>query len=159
MYCQWRQGTTPWKLVLQTTKTLVVASKWGCSDFMCTCLHTNSTMKLNQKLSKSMPRKRSLWDIYMKDNTCARNWQLKWRGCISGEYGKYTGQRKHWKSLPQEWTLVHQQAFLHQLHPTSPHTARIDVYAHVTHSICLHIIPMLLCFGVIICGYSTASIK
>ena len=62
-------GTTPRKFTfpVQATKTLVVASELGYSNFVCTCLQTQSTMELNQKLTKSMPRRHSIWGVYMRE--------------------------------------------------------------------------------------------
>ena len=48
---------TPCKFafLVQVTNTLAVASKRGYNNFVCTCIKTNSTTELNQKLQKARP--------------------------------------------------------------------------------------------------------
>ena len=62
----WWQGMTLRKLTFpaRATKTLAVASEWGYSNFVCMCLQTQPKMELNQKLTKSLHRKRSIRGIY-----------------------------------------------------------------------------------------------
>ena len=45
---------------VRATKSLVLSSEWGFSIFVCTCLQTPSIIELNQKLTESMPRRRSI---------------------------------------------------------------------------------------------------
>ena len=43
-----------------------MTSDRGYSDCVCTCRRTQSTKELNQKLAKSMPRRRSLLSVYTR---------------------------------------------------------------------------------------------
>ena len=67
-----------------------VTSKWGCSYFMCMCVWwTHLTMELNQKFTKSMPRRCLLRVFTRRKNTYARNWGSKRREVVcSGYFGE-----------------------------------------------------------------------
>ena len=92
----WWQGTPLRKVPFPAwvRKPLAVASKLGYSNFLCTCLGTQSMTKLNQSSLK--PRRHSIQTFTLRKNTYARIWGLKqWeafarRGHILGTYGTST---------------------------------------------------------------------
>ena len=44
---------------------LAVASEWGYDNVVCTCLQTQLTTELKQRLTKSMPRRRSIGGVFI----------------------------------------------------------------------------------------------
>ena len=69
---------------VQATKTLVVASEQGYTNFVCTCLQIQFPTELNQKFTKSMPR----FGAFTQKNAYVKNLGLKrWEGiCPKGTY-------------------------------------------------------------------------
>ena len=55
---------------VQATKTLVVASEQGYTNFVCTSLQAQLPTKLNQKFTKSMPR----FGAFTQKNAYVRIW-------------------------------------------------------------------------------------
>ena len=68
--------------LVKETKTLVVASEQGYSNFVRTCLRTQSMTGLNQKLTKSMPRRCSMLGDYMREKYLYKNLGVKERGRV-----------------------------------------------------------------------------
>ena len=83
----WWQGMTLRKLTFpaRATKTLAVASEWGYSNFVCMCLQTRPKMELNQKLTKSLHRRRSIRGIYprRKKNKVKEEKHVVWARLLS----------------------------------------------------------------------------
>lgn len=61
----------------QLASSVVTGDEQGYSDFMTLCLRTQSTMELNHKLTKIMPRRHSLRILTHRKSIYARNLGLK----------------------------------------------------------------------------------
>ena len=68
-----------------------MTSDRGYSDFVHTCIRTQSTKELNQKLAKSMARRHSLWGIYMRKIYPCKKMAVKEGGGCFLEGGVFSG--------------------------------------------------------------------
>ena len=85
----WWQGTPLRKVPFPAwvRKPLAVASKLGYSNFLCTCLGTQSMTKLNQKLAKT--QKTLDTDIYTKEKYLCKNLGVKAVGGICSKWAYF----------------------------------------------------------------------
>ena len=83
--------------------------KKGHIHFVCMCLQTQSTTELKQRLTKSMPRRRSNGGAFIQGkNTFVRNWGVK-RGvgvCSKGAYFRELNQYIAKESSCNEWNAA-----------------------------------------------------
>ena len=81
LHRQWWQGMTLRKFAsqVQATNTLAMGSKQGYSHLMCmcTCLWSNLMTELNQKCTKSMPRRRLIHGIYTREKYLCKKFRIK----------------------------------------------------------------------------------
>ena len=75
----WWQGTTSCKLAFPVwaTKVLAVASKWRYGNLLCMCLRTQSMLKVNQKITRSIVRRCLIWDAYTRVKYSCKNFGAK----------------------------------------------------------------------------------